>query len=147
MCRSKAVLLNGRDISDEVLTFGKDEQSLSGLVVVLTDRPTAVCGSVQDERGRHVDQYAVVVFPTDADRWHAGSRFMTFTRAQGDGRFSVSGLPSADYFVAAVNRLQAAPASGEWLDPAVLSTLIPGATRISLLDGQTIQITPRLIVR
>jgi hypothetical protein len=36
---------------------------------------------------------------------------------------------------------------GEWQDPAVLESLVPGATRVVLAETQQLTLSPRLIVR
>jgi hypothetical protein len=68
------------------------------------------------------------------------SRYMGKTVADGDGAFSVIGLPFGSYYAAALQKL---PVVGDdWQDPAYLETLIPRATSITVSEGGS----PRLRV-
>ena len=139
----KAIHLNGVDITDTPVTFGTKDQSLTDVEIVVTNRAAEVSGSVTDERGRPITDYAVIVFSTDQERWSRESRFLKYTRPSQDGSFVVRGLPPAAYFVAAVDWVQ----GNEWQDPTFLQPLTARATRISLSDGQKASVSPKLIAR
>jgi hypothetical protein len=145
--RLKAIYANGRDVTDEPLSFGTKDESLQDVEIVLTNTVCGIAGRVMDARGQTVSDYTVVVFAINADRWYQGSRFFTFTRPKMDGTFAAADLPPADYYVAAVDRLQGTEGSGEWQDPAFLESIAPRATRVTLADGQMAAVAPRLIVR
>jgi protocatechuate 3,4-dioxygenase beta subunit len=143
----KAIRVNGRDVTDEPMSFGTKDESLADVEVVLTSTPTIVSGTVTDARGQVVTDYTVIVFATNADRWYQGSRHFTFTRPKADGTFTVTGLPPGQYYVAAVDAMQGTEGFGEWQDPAVLTSIAPRATRLTLVDGESASVTTRLIVR
>ena len=143
----KAIHANGRDITDEPLSFGTKDESLTDVEVVLTDKGAGITGSVADARARPATDYTVIVFATHADRWYQGSRFFTFTRPKADGTFAVTDLPSGEYYVAAVDWLLGTEGFREWQDPAFLKSIAPRATRLTLADGQVAAVTPRLIIR
>jgi hypothetical protein len=143
----RAIYANGRDVTDEPLSFGTKDESLTDVEIVLTNKPAGIIGTVADARGQAVADYTVIIFATDAERWYQGSRFMTFARPKADGAFSVEDLPAGEYFVAAVDRMRGTEAFGEWQDPAVLESIAPRATRLTLTDGQLASITAKLIVR
>jgi hypothetical protein len=143
----KAVVANGVDVTDTALSFGTKDASLSGVEVILTNKTGRVGGSVTDAAGRPAKDYTVVVFSTSADRWYQGSRFFTFTRPKSDGSFAIAGLPSAEYYVAAVDWMQGSEGFGEWQDPTFLNALAPRATRVVLSEGPSISVALRLIVR
>jgi hypothetical protein len=145
--RLKAIYANGRDVTDEPLSFGTKDESLQDVEIVLTNTVCGVAGRVTDARGQTVADYTVVVFAINADRWYQGSRFFTFTRPKMDGTFAVADLPPAEYYVAAVDRLQGTEGSGEWQDPAFLESIAPRAMRVTLAEGQMAAVAPRLIVR
>jgi hypothetical protein len=145
--RLKAIRANGRDVTDEPLSFGAKEESLADVEVVLTNSESGVAGRVADARGQVVTDYTVVAFATSADRWYQGSRFLAFTRPKMDGAFEIGGLPPGQYYVAAVDRLQGTAGFGEWQDPAFLESIAPRAARVTVTDGQLTAVTPRLIVR
>ena len=70
-----------------------------------------------------------------------------FVRSAFGGEFRVSALPSGDYFVAAVSRLQGSRDGGDWQNPDVLLQLEARAERITVSEGQTANVSLRLIDR
>jgi carboxypeptidase family protein len=143
----KSIRAGGADITDTPLALGRREQSLTDVEVVLTNRAAQAAGTVSDARGQPVAACTVVVFPADRDRWQRPSRFVKAARCDPDGTFTVRGLPTSEYFVAAVDRIQEANGSGEWQDPAVLEALSTNAARTRLTEEQTASLALRLIVR
>jgi hypothetical protein len=143
----KSIHAGGADITDTPIPFGRQDQSLTDVEVVMTNRGAEAAGTVTDARGQTVPGCTVLVFAVDRDRWQRYSRFVKAARCEGDGTFSVRGLPTAEYFVAAVDRLEGSDTSGEWEDPAVLESLLPYASRVSLSEGQTASTSLRLIGR
>src|SRR5262245_17373021 len=137
---------NGIDVTDTPLPFGRRDDSLSDVEVVLTNQGAEVSGAAIDSRGSGLP-YTVIVFPTDRERWTHHSRFVKAVRSDPDGTFTVRGLPTADYFVAAVDRVLMREGSGEWQESAFLESLAQVATRVSLEEGRTTAASPRLIVR
>jgi len=131
----KAVRVNGLDVTDTPLPFGRKEQSLREVEVVLTSRVTQLNGIVADDRARPGSSSTVIVFSVDRDRWHTGSRFLRRTLAGWDGAFSVIGLPPGDYYVRSIERV---PVAGEdsWQDPEFLESLALGASRVALIEGE-----------
>jgi hypothetical protein len=143
----KQVRVNGRDITDTPMPFGTADESLSGVEIVVTNRGAGIAGRVSDARIRQVTDYTVVVVAADRRRWYAQSRFMTFARPGPDGGFKVQGLPSGDYLVMAVDRMQGTEGSGEWQDPMFLDQLTARATRVTLGEGQRLSVDLTLIER
>ena len=146
----KSIRTNGRDITDEALTFGTADDSLTDVEVVLTNRPASIAGNVADAQGRSVDDYTAIVFATARDRWYPQSRYAAFRRPNADGAFTVPNLPPGEYYVAAVDRLQAGTNGdpyGDMQDPSFLESLVPRATRIALTEGQAATVALRVIVR
>ena len=72
---------------------------------MLTDRLTALDGSVVDDQRRGVPRAQVMVFATDRAQWYAASRFMRKVAADAVGAFSVTGLPFGSYYAVALARL------------------------------------------
>ena len=86
--------------------------------------------------GGPAPNYFILAFSADRERWMPLSRRVRQTRPATDGRFSIRGLPSGDYFLATVTDVE----PGEWFDPAFLSQLVPAAVKVTVRDGeQTIQ--------
>jgi len=141
----KAVRVNGHDVTDDVMTFGRPNQSLKDVEVVLTDLVTHLSGRVSDSRGARIADWSVIVFPVDEDRRYDGSRFFASARPSPDGAFDLEGLPGGAYFVAAIDRLPEGPGVGEdaWQDPELLDRAARDAVRVVLQEGQTVSVTLR----
>jgi hypothetical protein len=131
----KEILVRGIDVTDRPLAFGRNDQSLADVEVVLTDRVNEVSGAIVDDRGRPAAGSHAVVFATDRDRWYPASRFVRQTAAGTDGAIALAGLPPGSYYAAAVAAL---PSDGDdaWQDPAYLESLVPRARAFALGEGQ-----------
>ena len=143
----KAVRVNGFDVTDDVLSFGARQDSLTDVEVVLTNSGPTVNGTVTTLQGRLVTDYTVVAFATDPERWYQRSRFMNFARPKHDGTFTVPGLAPGEYYVAAVDSLQGAEGWGEWQDPDFLRTIASSAARVTLGEGQSASLALHVIAR
>jgi hypothetical protein len=139
----KEILISGIDVADRPLPFGRADQSLSDVEVVLTDRVNEVTGRVTDEEMKSVPGSSVLVFATDRDRWYPASRFLRTTLAGSDGTFSLTGLPFGSYYAVAVRSV---PSDGDqaWQDPQFLTSLIPRASAVTLGDAQRVPLNLRL---
>lgn len=136
----KAVLLDGRDVTDEPLPFTPGTH-IAGLRVVLTQSTTTVSGTVRDERGNVVLDAAVVVFPADERQWSFYSRFIRTAKPDTTGTFTFAALPPlADYRVVAVQGLE----DGQALDPEFLASVRDRARPLSLNAGDTKTLDLRL---
>jgi hypothetical protein len=101
-----------------------------------------VGGSMIFVHGRAVSDTAVIVFSVDRERWYPASRFVGYARAK-DGTFMFRGLPSGDYFVAAVARaadLDTDDLTGGWQEPEFLDSLASRATRLRLTEGKKVEL-------
>jgi hypothetical protein len=132
----KEIRVNGIDVTDRPLPFGTDEQSLTDVEVVLTDRVSGVSGTVTDAAGRPASAVGVVLFAADRDRWYPQSRFVRYIVARSDGAFAFTGLPAGTYYAAAFKQLPS-ELNGAWQDPEFLETLTPSATTVTMRDGET----------
>jgi len=139
----KAIYLNGADVTDQTFTFGRQDQSLRDLQVVLTNQATAIEGTVADASGRLVRDCLVVAFPLDREARSYQSRFLDHSVCQRDGTFVIRRLPPGEYLVAAVGR-RSDEGAGEWQDPQLLEAIVPRATRMALAEGQRVAITLRI---
>ncbi len=135
----KAVTLDGTDITDSGIDF-KPGQHISGIEIVLTARSTTLSGAVQDDGGKPVADCTVVAFSPDSSKWGYRTRYVRSARPDQDGRFLFKGLPPGDYLLAALEDLEA----GDEGDPEQLEKWKPGATSVTLGDGETKSVTLKL---
>jgi protocatechuate 3,4-dioxygenase beta subunit len=136
----KAVMLDGRDVSDVSLDVERD---LRGLEILLTDRPSEVTGVVARQersagRGQLLEDVLVIVFPINSDLWldyGVSPRRVRGVQPTADGNFRMKGLPAGEYYIGVVQSL-----GEEWRDPKFLKGLTGKAVRIAVRDGvQTVQ--------
>ena len=127
----KAIEVEGRDIADEPLEV-PHAGTLSGVRVVLSQRPTFVRGSLVDEK-RQPAEGTVIVFAEEGARWREGSRNVRATRPDQNGEFAIKGLPPGNYLAVALGYVQ----EGQWNDPEFLETLRPRAERLTLAEAET----------
>ena len=144
-CRLGHPPLDGQDVTDAVMAFGRPNQSLRDVEIVLTDVVTHLSGRVADSRGAPGADCTVIVFPVDEDRRYDGSRFFATVRPAQDGAIDLAGLPEGTYFVSAVDRLPEGSGISEdaWQDPELLETAARKAVRVTLQQGQTVSVTLR----
>jgi hypothetical protein len=140
----KEIHMNDADITDRPLSFGRSDQSLTGVEVVLTDRVSAIVGTIRDQNGRPSAGASLIVFSADRAQWYPTSRFVRKTGAGTDGAFALTGLPSGTYYAAAVAQV---PSDGEdaWQDPDFLDALLPRASNVTITDGQQLPLSPRVV--
>ena len=131
----KDIRVRGIDLSDQALSFGQENQSLTDVEVTLTDRINELSGTIVDDRARPVPGSHLIVFSADRDRWYASSRFLRQTVARADGTIALPGLPPGSYYAAAVAKL---PPDGDdaWQDPAYLESLVARGVAFELGEGQ-----------
>ncbi|PYQ89891.1 MAG: hypothetical protein DMG02_11335 [Acidobacteria bacterium] len=141
----KAIRLDGQDVTDAVMAFGRPNQSLRDVEIVLTDVVTHLSGRVADSRGAPAADCTVIVFPVDEDRRYDGSRFFATVRPAQGGAIDLAGLPEGTYFVSAVDRLPEGSGISEdaWQDPELLERAARKAVRVTLQQGQTVSVTLR----
>lgn len=130
----KSVELNGRNLADDPIDVRHGE-TLNGVRVVLTNRPTDIRGVLLDEKKQPADG-TVVVFPEETSRWREDSRTVRAARPDQRGEFSIKGLPAGKYLIAALNYVQ----DGQWYDPDFLAELRPRAQALSLGEAESTRI-------
>jgi hypothetical protein len=91
-----------------------------------------VQGTVSNEKGLPVRDYAVMLFPADRRFWLPQSRRIQWVQPGGDGRFSFRGLPAGEYRLVALLD----PEPGRQFDHEFLSRLVGGALDVTLGEGE-----------
>jgi hypothetical protein len=127
----RSAFVNGSDSLDIpfVVTPGR---SIDDAVVIFTDRPTDLSGTLQTPAGTPTADYFIVVFATDKALWSPSSRRNVSARPASSGKYSVRNLPPGEYFIVAVTDVE----QGDWWDPSFLERLAPVATRFTVSEGE-----------
>jgi Carboxypeptidase regulatory-like domain len=143
----KSVMANGVEITDVVLKFGTPDESLSDVQVILTNQLTELVTTATNARGQVTRDYTLLAFPSDREKWYAGSRGFRRVRPEPAGYADVKGLPAGDYFVAPVYGMSVLKDGVDaWQDPEFLESIAQRATRATLNDGQKLSISARVIL-
>lgn len=130
---ARSIVMNGRDVSDEVIEIRPNEQ-FSDVVVTLTDRIGEITGTIFDAAGRPSPGMYVVVFPAERRAWGVISRrFRPPSLPSTDGKYSVSGLPPGEYLIAALTDLDEANAGDQ---QSFLEQLAAAAIKVTLKEGE-----------
>jgi hypothetical protein len=129
---TKSITLDGNDITDEPFdSTGK--QTVSGLVIRLTDKLTQVSGRVNDGRGQLVRDYVVVIQPAEAKDPLMAGRLTRTARPDTNGRFETRGMRPGRYIATAIEALE----QGRQFSPEFREQLRRGAREFSLREGET----------
>ena len=129
----KEVRFDGQDITDEGYEFVPG-RNLEGLQVVFTQKTTDLSGLVTDSGGKPVLDAAVIVFPSNREKWKFQSRYLRTARPDTQGRYSINSLPPGeDYLVIAVQNLE----NGQAGDPEFLGRAKEEAKPFTLNEGET----------
>jgi hypothetical protein len=137
----KNVRYAGADVTDSGITV-RPNDDLSGLEIELTNRLTDLSGTVTAARGGLLQDYTVVVFARESDRWST-PRYQRVARPDQDGHFKISGLPAGHYYAVALDYVE----PGEGTDPEFLERVAPGANGFALEEGETKTLNLRLMVK
>jgi hypothetical protein len=139
----KAVRVSGADVTDRAFELaGRDVDDVE---IVISTAGASLTGRSADP-GR-VDDYAVAVFPVDANLRVAHSRYMKLSLSSADGAFRVSGLPPGEYWAAALDARDSIIQGDAWQEPAFLDRLSSQASRVTLGEGERRAVTLRLTAR
>jgi hypothetical protein len=92
----KSITANGIDVSDAAIELRPADRVT--VRVELTDRITQVSGTVRPTRD--VPGGTVVVFADEPSKWTTSSRFVKMAQVADDGRFTITGLPPHQRYLA-----------------------------------------------
>ena len=129
----KSAIYQGHDVADE--PFELESEDIDGVVVTFTTQGTRLSGVIRSERGQTDPETSVLIYPAIQSMWTPTvSLFrMRSTRPSTAGAYTVTSLPSGEYYVVAVPEEQ----SANWQDPKRLAELAPHAARVRIVDGQS----------
>jgi hypothetical protein len=107
-------------------------EKITGVDIELTSKIAGVAGLVTNARGEPVKDCTLLIFPADSRKWSSG-RYLRQARPEQDGRFKVSGLVPADYYIIAVDKLE----GGQWPGHDFLDRIRAKATGVTIGEGET----------
>lgn len=129
----KSITLEGEDIIDQPLDL-TGRQSVTGIVIRLTDKLTQVSGRVGDGRGQLLRDYVVVIQPVEEKESIVASRRTRIARPDTSGRFELRGLRAGRYMATALETLE----QGRQFAPEFREQLRRTAREFSLSEGQEV---------
>jgi hypothetical protein len=132
-----AVIVNGREVTDDAIVV---DGEVRDVVIRLVDSASEINGRVTTTAGPDA-RASVVVFPANVDvSTEMPRRRLAIAGVDRNGSYTVSGLPSGRYFVAAISDERVAA----WDSPAFLQSLASRATRVDLNERAkiTVPLTP-----
>jgi protocatechuate 3,4-dioxygenase beta subunit len=138
--RVKAILQDGRDVSDTPLEMSSG-QELTGLQVVVTSQVTTVNGQLRDDKGAPLADGTVIVFADDAQKWSEESRWVRSTRPDQEGQYEIRGLPPGEYLAVAVDYVE----DGMWNDPEYLESIRRLGQRLTLNEAGSQSLSLKLV--
>ncbi len=128
----KSVSYEGSDVTDTGIDFTQGAK-IGNVEVVLSQRMPTLSGSVIDSRDKPVSEYVVVAFAADPSKWGYQTRYVRTARPNQEGRYSLTGLPPEEYFVVALDYVEA----GEETDAEQLEKWKALSTRVTLAEGES----------
>jgi hypothetical protein len=124
----KSVSLADRDISDSPLEVGVKD--LPAIVVTCSSAAGQLSGIARTADGVGDPNASVLLFPTDRDLWSGLGPLQRIrsSRVGRAGTYSISGIPSGDYYVAALDdaRLE------NWPDSSFLESVSRSAVQVTI---------------
>jgi hypothetical protein len=126
-----SVTVSGREAVDGVFTITPGDTKPDA-VVTLTNLEQTISGTLRDRIGRPAVSQALLLFPSDPQRWTIRSSPARLVRPAEDGSFEFRDLRAGDYRLVVL----ADPDPDEVLDPLYLALLLPSALAVPLAPGE-----------
>ena len=128
----ESIRAQGQEIIDRLIEMN-DRDHLSGVEVRISPNGSRISGLVRSEEdGKAVDGATVLVFAADPQQRGSFSRFTRTTQTDQTGRYSLEGLPPAEYLVCALVEHE----SGRESEPEYLNGLEGDSTTIDISAGE-----------
>jgi len=128
----RSVRINGTDVTDAGIEF-KPNEDVSGIEVEITNKLTTITGLVTNARGETLKEYTTIAFAQDKEKWKIMGRYLSIGRPDQDGRFKISGLAPAEYYIIALDSAQ----SSQLTDPEFLESVRTKASTLVLREGES----------
>jgi hypothetical protein len=131
--------LDGEDITDQPIEL-MGKQSVSGLVIRLTDKLTQISGRVTDGRGQLLRDYVVVIQPAEEKEPVITSRWIRTARPDTSGRFETRGMRPGRYLATAIETIE----QGRQFAPEFQKQLRRGAHEFAVREGESVTLDLQL---
>jgi hypothetical protein len=136
----KSIVHDRRDIADTPAEMRSGE-SLTGVRIIVSDRPTSMRGRLVDDKGTPVTSATVVAFARDSQKWFEESRWVRVVRPDQQGNYRIDGLPPGEYLAVAVDYVE----EGTWNDASFIESLRPHGEPLTLTEGEARTVALRLV--
>jgi hypothetical protein len=131
----KSVETGGRESVNNVIDI-KGGPALDGVKVVVTSKFPSLTGRITDDKGADTEGI-VVLFPADEAQWLGTGDNIRHARIDQTGIFRLATVPPGDYLAVALETMQPWQAA----DPEFLASLKARASKITVREGQPLQLT------
>jgi len=136
----KTILLDGRDVTDDVLD-ARPGETLANLAFVFTNKVSVVSGTLADLKGAPTTDGTVLLFAEDPQKWMEDSRFVRATRPDQQGKFQIKGLPPGSYWAVALEYLE----DNSWNDPELLNSIREYGQRVRIQGSESQTLALKLV--
>jgi protocatechuate 3,4-dioxygenase beta subunit len=136
---TKSISLDGEDITDEPIDV-TGKQSVSGLVIRLTDKLTQISGQVSDAQNQRTRECAVVFLPAETREPVVAARLTRIVRCTASGSFQTGGMRPGRYVVTAVTSME----QGRQFEPEFQAQLRRASQSLTIREGETLKIDLKL---
>jgi hypothetical protein len=141
----KSAYVGAVNAADSPATLLTSKDSRDDVTIVIAGTAASVTGRTVGPSGQTQPGVQVLVLPTDREHWYIGSPYVQSIYSDESGRFILTTLPPGEYWIVAIdsdeNELQRREA--ERID--LFESLIPSARRITLGEGQAVNVSPRVV--
>jgi hypothetical protein len=124
----KRVQIGDREVTDLPVDIRPDG-TLPNVTVVISNRLTAISGTVTDAQGRPADA-PVVLFPADPAKWHEAAGSLRSVRPDQSGKYRFDSVRPGDYLIVAVEQMEPWQVN----DPEFLTMLRDRATKVTMAE-------------
>ena len=128
----KGVYLGDRDITNTPTEFTPADATR--VRVVFTDRGATITGSVSEDSGKPVKEFAIVLFPEDRAEWIEQASGVMEAAPEKSGGYRLAGVRAGRYRIAAIDRRRA---NQFYFDqPLMFAALAKDATAITVTENE-----------
>ena len=128
----KSIALDGEDVTDSAIDL-TGKQSVTGVVIRLTDKVTQISGKVSNDRGQPTRE-CMVVFQTAEEREPIiAARLLRMVRCDSSGAFTMRGMRPGRYVVTAVTSIE----QGRQFEPEYQKELRRASQSFAIAEGET----------